>query len=190
MDTDPLEDPEEDPNEDPNEDPEEDPEEDLDQDWVSDFDKTNNLYNKLSVEPIDFIKSKIFYITKDNEIKTIKNDVIQLSITNKIKKEDIFHHIVKNKNNYKLSGIGLFTINITNIQDLHVEPSESVKSLNLIDDIDLPTTLNVYKHINSLIILFTEKNKKNTTKKIIYKLKQQNKTRSKKHTDNTVVKQK
>ena len=148
MDTDPLEDPEEDPNEDP--------EEDLDQDWVSDFDKTNKLYNKLSVEPIDFIKSKIFYITKDNEMKTIKNDVIQLSITNKIKKEDIFHHIVKNKNNYKLSGIGLFTIKITNIQDLHVEPSESVESLNLIDDIDLPTTLNVYKHINSLIILFTE----------------------------------
>ena len=64
-------------------------------------DKTNKLYSKLSVEPIDFIKSKIFYITKDNEIKTIKNDVIQLSITNKIKKEDIFHHIVKNKNNHK-----------------------------------------------------------------------------------------
>jgi hypothetical protein len=154
--------------------------ENLDLEWINNFEEENKLYDKFNLEPNKHIKIKFIYIDISNNIEKIKNYVLNLSSVNKIKKEELCYSIVRNKENYKLSSIGLLTINIINIEDLYSDiPKIEIKPISFINDIEIPNSMNIFKHVNSLIILLNRKKKvtKSTTKKIVYKTK--SKTKSK-----------
>ena len=146
--------------------------ENLDLEWIGNFEKENKLYNKFNLEGNKYIKIQYIYINSENNIKKIKNDVLNLSLVNKVKKEELYYSIIKNKDNHRLSGIGLLVIDIKNIQDLYEDILNiEVKPISFITDIEIPTSMNIFKNINCLIILLNEKKPItiNTTKKIIYK---------------------
>lgn len=155
--------------------------ENLDLEWINNFEEENKLYDKFNLEPNKYIKMKFIYIDISNNIEKIKNYVLNLSSINKIKKEELCYSIVKNKENYKLSSIGLLTINIINKEDLYNDiPEVEIKPISFINDIEIPNSMNIFKDVNTLIILLNKKIiAKNTTKKIIYK--QNSKTRSKRN---------
>ena len=158
--------------------------ENLDLEWINNFEEENKLYDKFNLEPNKHIKIKFIYIDISNNIEKIKNYVLNLSSVNKIKKEELCYSIVRNKENYKLSSIGLLTINIINIEDLYSDiPKIEIKPISFINDIEIPNSMNIFKHVNSLIILLNRKKKvtKSTTKKIVYKTK--SKTKSKRIKD-------
>ena len=154
--------------------------ENLDLEWINNFEEENKLYDKFKIEPNKHIKIKFIYIDISNNIEKIKNYVLNLSSINKIKKEELCYNIVRNKENYKLSSIGLLRINTINIEDLYSDiPKIEIKPISFINDIEIPNSMNIFKHVNTLIILLNRKKTttKNTTKKIIYK--QNSKTKSK-----------
>lgn len=157
--------------------------ENLDLEWINNFEEENKLYDKFNLEPNKHIKMKFIYIDISNNIEKIKNYVLNLSSINKIKKEELCYSIVRNKANYKLSSIGLLTINVMKIEDLYSDiPQIEVKPISFVNDIEIPDSMNIFKDVNTLIILLNRKNKtitKSTTKKIIYKqnIKSKNKTK-------------
>ena len=162
--------------------------ENLDLEWINNFEEENKLYDKFKIEPNKYIKIKFIYIDISNNIEKIKNCVLNLSLINKIRKEELCYNIIRNKENYKLSSIGLLTINTIKIEDLYSDiPEIEIKPISFINDIEIPNSMNIFKDVNTLIILLNRKKTitKNTTKKIVYKTKSKknSKTKSKRLKD-------
>jgi len=154
---------------------------DIDTTWIDKFQEENEFYDKFSIVPIDYVTIKFIYIDKTNTIKNVKNTNFKLSVNNKIKKEELYNLVLKNKKDYKLNAILQYDTNILKVKELDsiIENRTPIvlKNITFINDIELSQTLSFLRRINSLYVLYSEKNEdQKKTKKIFYSIKPKSKS--------------
>jgi hypothetical protein len=158
----------------------------LDDSWINEFEKNDNPYNDFYKDNIFTVNINIFYINKDNEIEKVSEEVFLMQTQNIISREEIIGIIKKNSimndNNYSLLSIIKYNI-ILNPQDITTFLKTSkidyyndyfFTTLKHIDTIYFEKTINMFQDLNTLFIIFYEKDKnnesansiKNNTKKI------------------------
>jgi hypothetical protein len=158
----------------------------LDDSWINDFEKTDNPYNDFYKDNIFTANINILYINKDNDLEKVSEEVFLMRTQNIISREEIIGIIKKNSmingNNYSLLSIIKYNI-VLNPEDIttFLKTSEIdyyndyfFTTLKHIDTIYFEKTINMFQDLNTLFIIFYEKDKvnesassiKNNTKKI------------------------
>ena len=150
-------------------------EEELDDLWIKQLEKEENLYNSFYREPNEMIKIFYTYINGDNKVYHIKKDTIALE-DNILQKVRLLFLLKKhrNHNNKKHNLISILQYNIDLAPQelsLYMRKEENFNFLSIqsnINDIKWDDTVNLFKDLNSLHILFYESSnsRKNQTKKI------------------------
>lgn len=154
---------------------------DMDTTWIDKFQEESKFYDKFSIVPIDYVTIKFIYIDKTNTIKNVKNTKLKLSVNNKIKKEELYDLVLAHKKDYKLSAILQYDTNILKVKELDSIIENHIpivlKNITFINDIELSQTLSFLRCINSLYVLYSEKNEdQKKTKKIFYSIKPKSKS--------------
>ena len=140
----------------------------LNMNWIKNFENENNIYNKFELKEQDKIKMHVIYVNASNETT---NDLrIELNLKNKniITKEELLYQIKNNMTQkYTLLSILTYNIDIINVIDLNKDFLENHK---YIDDIKLDSSLFCFHNLNTLYLVFKEKEIKKDiyTKKIHY----------------------
>jgi hypothetical protein len=171
---------------------EEDKVENLDDSWIQDFDKIDKPYQDFYKENVYYVHINIFYVNKDNEIDKITNEIFFMKNHNVISREEIIdiikHNSLYNANMYSLLSILKYNITVNpedvtyfvDIKDNEVTEFYNDKFLTVLQHIDtivFERTISMFQELNTLIIIFYEKNKNdikkgninNYTKKIYLK---------------------
>ena len=116
----------------------------LNDDWISDFEKTDKLYQEFYRDDLYYINLKFIYVNRSNEIEKIKQESFLMSIPNFILREEILQILKKssqdNERNYSLLSI----LRYNNI-------------LKNIDTISFEKTINMFHDLNDLVFIFYEK---------------------------------
>lgn len=154
----------------------------LDTGWIENF----NQYETFYKQDIDDIQISYIYIDKNNNVIKTRKEIYELKKTNILSKEELIYliHHHKNMNNEKYSLLSLLQYNID------IEPNEIIMNkynidisnnkkedilsnylttLYSLDTIYWKPTINFFKDINTLYIVYHEKRKKkekNKTKRI------------------------
>jgi hypothetical protein len=152
-------------------------EEKLDDIWIQDFEKIDKPYHDFYKENLYYIHINFFYINKENEIDKITNEIFFMKNPNVVSREEIIYIIKRNSqynaNMYSLLSILKynFTLNPEEITDfLKTSNNDYYSEQNLtivkhIDTIVFEKTISMFQDLNTLIIIFYEKNKENNVKK-------------------------
>jgi len=144
----------------------------LDTAWIDELEQQDISYNNFYKEMVDKINIFYIYINNNNNIYNIKKDILPINNTI-LKKEELIYLIRKyrNNNNIKHSLISILQYNIDisphDIKDLLKTNISFLSIKNSLNDIKWNDTIEYFKNINSLYILFyQEKKKTKQTKKI------------------------
>lgn len=152
----------------------------LDTKWIQEFETTDQNYIPFYNEDVYEIKVTSLYVDKENNIETIKEEMLLLKQENMVTKEELIHIIKKNsfKDKKRYTILSLLKYNV-DLETTHVKHYlKSVVSYDFlevvknIDNIPLKKTISMFQDLNTLFILFYEKttptNESNhqTTKKI------------------------
>lgn len=158
----------------------------LDDSWIDDFEKNDKPYVEFYKDNLFTMNINILYINKDNDLEKVSEEVFLLQTQNIISREEIVGIIKKNSimngNNYSLLSIIKYNI-VLNPQDITMFLKTSkidyyndyfFTTLKHIDTIYFEKTINMFQDLNTLFIIFYEKDKtnesvssiKNNTKKI------------------------
>lgn len=152
-----------------NEENEED-EQKLDDSWIHDFEKSDEPYHEFYKDNNFYVNINIIYVNKENNIEKINQEIFIMQNKNIISREEIIGLIKRNSmingNNYSLLSITKFniTINPEDI-DFFLETKDIDYSkqfftiLKHIDAIFFEKTINMFQDLNSLFIIFYEKDK-------------------------------
>jgi len=145
--------------------------EQLDDLWINEFENNDKPYNDLYKDNIFSININIFYINKDNDIEKVTEESFLLHKPNIISREEIIGIIKKkclmNGNNYSLLSILKYNITL-NPEDIHLFLRTNnfdyyndgfLTSLKNIDSIVFDKTIIAFQDLNTLFILFYEKDK-------------------------------
>jgi len=171
-------------------------EEKLDDTWIRTFDKIDKPYQEFYKENVYYVHINIFYVNKENNIDKITNEIFFMKNHNVISREEIIDIIKRNskysKNLYSLLSILKynFTLNPEEILDfLNTKEDNNDyfndKNLTIVKHIDalvFEKTISMFQDLNTLCIIFYEKNKeciRNYTRKIYFKQHQKNQKYSK-----------
>lgn len=169
----------------------------LDTSWIDNFNKYETFYK----ENINDIQIYFFYINRKNKLIKIKKTIYELKKTNILSKEELIYLIQKHKQieNTKYSLLSLLQYNFdiepndiithklernnittnTNTNTMtNINLQNYLKPLHSLDSIYWNATINFFRDINSLYIVFYEKkntqtkdnntlsNKQNKTKRV------------------------
>jgi len=158
----------------------------LDDSWINEFEKNDKPYSDFYKDNIFTVNVNILYINKDNDIEKIIDEVFLMQKPNIISREEIIGIIKKNTimngNNYSLLSIVKYNI-VLNPEDITTFLKTNkldyyndyfFTTLKHIDAIYFEKTINMFQDLNTLFIIFYEKDKanecvssmKNNTKKI------------------------
>ena len=158
----------------------------LDDSWIDDFEKNDKPYIEFYKDNLFTMNINILYINKNNDLEKVSEEVFLLQTQNIISREEIVGIIKKNSimngNNYSLLSIIKYNI-VLNPQDITTFLKTSkidyyndyfFTTLKHIDTIYFEKTINMFQDLNTLFIIFYEKDKnndatnsiKNNTKKI------------------------
>ena len=143
----------------------------LDDSWINEFENNDKPYNDLYKDNIFSININIFYINKDNNIEKVTEEPFLLKNPNIISREEIIGIIKKksmmNGNNYSLLSIIKYNITLnpedvplflrTNNFDYYNDVFFT--SLKHIDAIVFDKTIIAFQDVNTLFLLFYEKDK-------------------------------
>ena len=171
----------------------------LNDDWISDFEKTDKLYQDFYRDDLYYINLKLIYVNRANEIEKIKQESFLMSIPNFISREEILQ-ILKNSSqdneiNYSLLSILRYnnTLEVDDIKNFIMYPNQDTNFLTIIKNIDtisFEKTINMFHDLNDLILIFYEKsqelkkiNPNNSTKKIYIRSNTNKKTIKKRYKD-------
>jgi hypothetical protein len=154
-------------------------EEKLDDTWIQDFDNVDKPYHDFYKENIYYVNINIFYVNKENEIDKITNELFFMKNHNVISREEIIDIIKRNsfhnKNIYSLLSILKYNITI-NPEDvsnfLNTNNNEIIEHYNNqfltilqhIDTIVFEKTISMFQELNTLFIIFYEKDNNNNGK--------------------------
>ena len=158
----------------------------LDDSWINDFEKNDKPYIDFYKDNIFTVNINIFYINRDNNIEKVSEEVFLMQTPNIISREEIIGIIKKNSmlnsNKYSLLSVIKYNITLnpeeitpflkTNIFDYYNE--HFFTTLKNIDTIYFEKTINMFQDLNTLFIIFYEKDSdksliggnNNNTKKI------------------------
>lgn len=153
-------------------------EEKLDDTWIQDFDKVDKPYKDFYKENVYYVHINIFYVNNDNEIEKITNEIFFMKSHNVISREEVIDIIKRNslynKNMYSLLSILKynFTLNPDEItdflntkNDIYYCYDENFTVIKHIDTIVFEKTISMFQDLNTLIIIYYEKDKNNNIKK-------------------------
>uniref|UniRef100_A0A6C0BXH0 Uncharacterized protein n=1 Tax=viral metagenome TaxID=1070528 RepID=A0A6C0BXH0_9ZZZZ len=153
----------------------------LDTNWIEEFETTDQNYIPFYNKDVNEIKVTSLYVDKENNIETIKEEILLLKQENMVTKEELIHMIKKNsfKDKKRYTILSLLKYNV-DLETTHVKhylkyPASHRDFLQVvknIDNIPLKKTISMFQDLNTLFILFYEKtnptngSNHQTTKKI------------------------
>lgn len=150
----------------------------LDTRWIQEFESIDYNYKKFYNEVVCDIKICSIYVDKNNNIENVKQETLELSRENVITKEEIIKIIKQNSVNQKKRYTLLsllkynFDLDASNVihylKQLQPKRDDYLTLVKNIDNIPLNSTVNMMQDLNTIFILFYEKNvtSNNTTKKV------------------------
>jgi len=152
----------------------------LDTNWIQEFEITDKNYIQFYNEDVNEIKVTSLYVDKENNIETIKEEMLLLKQENMVSREELLDIIKKNsfkdKKRYTILSLLKYNIDLETTHVKHylksVVPHDFLVVVKNIDNIPLKKTISMFQDLNTLFILFYEKttltNESNhqTTKKI------------------------
>jgi len=150
----------------------------LDTRWIQEFESVDYNYKQFYNEVIGDIKICSIYVDKNNNIENIKQEILELSRENLITKEEIIKIIKQNsinqKKRYTLLSLLKYNIDLDASNVVHYLKQKQMKIdayltlVKNIDNIPLNSTINMMQDLNTIFILFYEKNatSNNSTKKV------------------------
>jgi len=175
----------------------------LDENWMTEFEKTDKLFQDFYLDNIYYTEVHFIYINTNNDIEKIKEEHFLLKTPNYISREEIIGLLKRNTtvNNKKYSVLSILKCNIT------LKPEEIkgflkstnytdylenfLKPIKNFDDIIFEKTINMFQDLNDLLFIFYEKtdeelkkSSNNVTKKVYLNSKAKHKnTIRKQHKD-------
>ena len=169
-------------------------EEKLDDSWIHNFENNDKPYNDFYKDDIYSVNINIFYVNKDDNIEKVTEEIYFMRKPNTISREEIVGLIKKNSinngNNYSLLSILKYNITLNpeeintflKMKNLDYYNDCFLTTLKNIDTIVFDKTIITFQDVNTLFLIFYEKEKDNhrnninTTKKIyLRRLKPNNK---------------
>lgn len=184
----------------------------LDETWITDFENLDNEYRNFYCEDLKFLTLNYIYLNNEAEIFKIHKEQYNLNNSGLLTKEELLHLIKKNiisdNKKYYLLSILKYNINIEPVNlrslltnnDLLLLGNNYLQIVRNIDDIRFEKSITFFHNLNSLFIIFNEKNNnkqliKNSnlniisssfTKKIYINSNTKKKTKRKQYKENNV----
>tara|TARA_X000000368_G_C22659536_1_gene548996 strand:+ start:105 stop:635 length:531 start_codon:yes stop_codon:yes gene_type:complete len=163
----------------------------LDDSWIKEIEEEEKEYNSFYKEENDTIKIFYIYINKENKIYYIKKELTELE--NKVldKTKLIFllrNNKLYNNKNHKLISILQYNIDLSPEEmSKYLKNNEDYNFLTIkssLSELKWDDTINLFKDLNSLHIIYYEKcdekkNKNKNTKKVYIRKLNKRKTRTK-----------
>lgn len=153
----------------------------IDDSWIREFEKTELEYASFYKEQIDTIKINYIYVNKNNSINAVNQESIIID-NGKLYKERVFDIIKNNKkkNNIEYKLISILKYNIT-LEPEYIKDyinddlnDDFLSKVNSLHDIHFKDSINLFKDLNCLYIIFCDKhareNKNQITKKVMLSL--------------------
>jgi hypothetical protein len=159
-------------------------EEKLDDSWINDFENNDKPYNDFYKDDIYSVNINIFYVDKNDSIEKVTEEIYFMQKPNIISREEIIGLIkrnsINNNNNYSLLSILKYNITLNpedittflKMKNLDYYNDYFLTTLKNIDTIVFDKTIITLQDVNTLFLIFYEKDKDthrnnmNTTKKI------------------------
>jgi hypothetical protein len=165
-------------------------EQQLDDSWIHDFEKNDKPYNDFYKDNNFYVMIDFIYVNKENNIEKLNQEIFIMKDKNIISREEIIGIIkrnsIQNGNNYSLLSIIKYNVTL-NPEDVYFFLETKEQDYNIrfftilkhIDTIFFEKTINMFQDLNTLFIIFYEKDKvslknamtntNNSTKKIYLK---------------------
>jgi len=152
----------------------------LDTSWIQEFESVDYNYKQFYNEVVCDIKICSVYVDKNNNIENIKQETLELSRENLITKEEIIkimkQNSVNQKKRYTLLSLLKYNIDLDASNVIHYlkQSQKQTKTdayltiIKNIDNIPLNNTINMMQDLNTIFILFYEKQTSNNTTKKVY----------------------
>lgn len=138
----------------------------LNDDWITNFEKTDKLYQEFYRDDLYYINLKFVYVNRANEIEKIKQESFLMSIPNFVLREEILQILKKssqdNERNYSLLSILRYnnTLEVDDIKNFLKYPDNERNFLTIIKNIDaisFEKTIHMFQDLNDLVFIFYEK---------------------------------
>lgn len=149
--------------------------------WIFDYERLEEKYETFYKRDVTSVNVSMIYVNSNNEISAISTKKYDFVKPNIIPRDHlvklITENMAKNDINYKLLSVLKYNIDII-FDDLPYmlnKPNDYpfMTSLTSLEDINFKPTIDMFSEINSLYILYYEKDRatktKSSTKKIIFK---------------------
>ena len=148
---------------------------DIDTSWMDEFEKYNDFYK----EKITEIKVNYLFLNRAGYIDKVRSENILLETSNLLSKEQLIlmlkQILIKNKKQYSLLSMFIFNISLNNkeVEEVYknnsIDFNDYITTINGIDDIYWKDSINLFKDMNELNIIFMKKQtNKNTTKRVYF----------------------
>jgi hypothetical protein len=146
----------------------------LDESWIKNFEKIDRLYEDFYKDNIYYININIIYVNKENTIEKINQELFIMQKPNIISREEIIGIIKRNstindtlinkysfltmiKYNFVLNPEDVTTFLKT--KEIDYYNSQFFTILKNVDSVDFEKTINMFQDLNTLFIIFYEKDK-------------------------------
>ena len=145
----------------------------LNDDWISNFEKTDNLYQEFYKEDLYYVNLHYIYINTENVIEKIKQEPFLMTTPNYITREQILGMLKRNTNDgdRQYSILSILKYNITldsdDIKHFIIENPKNknndtpdnrfLTTIKNIDAITFEKTIHMFQDLNDLFFIFYEK---------------------------------
>ena len=166
---------------------------------IKDYERSkiaDEIYEDFYKEKLSYIKTFFVYVNSNNEINKIREDSFILNDKNIITKEELMYLIKNNEKEenteYRLLSLLSYNIDLEPSELKHYIENENLddekeqynflKSIKVIEDIEIKETITLLHDLNSLYFIYYQNNKKlsnQNTKKIYINNAKNRKTRRK-----------
>ena len=149
--------------------------------WIFDYERLEEKYETFYKRDVTSVNVNMIYVNSNNEVSAITTKKYDFVKPNVIPREHlvklITEHTTKNDTNYKLLSVLKYNIDII-FDDLPYmlnKPDDYpfMTSLTSLEDISFKPTIDMFSEINSLYIVYYEKDRatktRSSTKKIFFK---------------------
>lgn len=171
----------------------------LNDEWISNFEKTDKLYQDFYKDDLYYVNMKFVYVNRENEIEKINQESFLMSCPNYISREEIIRILkgssIDNNKRYSLLSILKYNIllDADDIKNFLLYSNEERNYLNIVKNIDaisFEKSISMFHDLNELVFVFYEKslelkkvNSNNITKKIYLRSNANKKTIKKRYKD-------
>ena len=137
----------------------------LNDEWISNFEKTDKLYQEYYKDDLYYVNLKFVYLNRDNEIEKIKQEPFLMTTPNYILREEILGILKKSitEDNRKYTLLSILRYNfLLEPDDIHLflknhEKNTFLTVVKNIDTVKFEKTIHMFHDLNDLIFVFFEK---------------------------------